>query len=147
MNKKPLGSNNLERDDNFEDISSNQRHRNEVEALTTEITKLQFIVAKYNYILSEYQIRYGNETFSQLDRKINAEMLEGATSTEYKKLLIDNISIIKEYERLLLEKDKSLSFLTEEMNKVHQDTEKLVKENNDLREELEHTKLYYYIKV
>jgi hypothetical protein len=140
MKNKALNVNNLERDDNYEEMSVNQRHRNETETLTAEITKLQFIIAKYNYILNEYQMKYGNETFSQLEKKINTEMLEGATSSEFKKLLIDNVSIIKEYEKLLYEKDKSLSLYNEDLNRVHQETEKLIKENNDLRDELEQTK-------
>jgi hypothetical protein len=141
MKNKALNVNNLERDDNYEEMSVNQRHRNEVESLTGEITKLQFIIAKYNYILNEYQIKYGNETFSQLDKKLNSEMLDGATSSEYKKLLIDNVAIIKEYEKLLYEKDKSLGFYNDDLNRVHQETEKLLKENNELRDELEHTKM------
>jgi hypothetical protein len=140
--KKPLIINNLERDDNFEEMSSNQRHKNEVDTLNTEITKLQFVIAKYNYILNEYQLRYGSETFAQLDKKLSAEMLDGATSSEFKKLLVDNVAIVKEYEKLLFEKDKSLALFNDEINKAHQDTEKLIKENNELRDELETTKAY-----
>ena len=112
------------------------------QAEDNEVKKLQFIISKYNIILNEYQLKYGNELFATLDRKLNKETLEGS-SNEFKKILIENISLIKEYEKLLIEKDKSLSYYNEELVRNHNEVERLVKENDDLRDELEGLKEEY----
>ncbi len=107
-----------------------------------EISKLQFIISKYNIILNEYQLKYGNELFSTLDNKLNRDMLDGS-SNEFKKILIENVSLIKEYEKIILEKDKSLSFYNDELVRNHNEIERLVKENDDLRDDIEGIREYY----
>jgi hypothetical protein len=110
----------------------------------SELNKLKFVISKYNIILNEYQIKYGNELFATLDKKLNQDLIDG-TSNEFKKILIENVSLIKEYEKLLLEKDKSLSYFNDEVNKYHLEIEKLIKENEELREETESIKEYFLI--
>ena len=104
-----------------------------------EVKKLQFIISKYNIILNEYQLKYGNELFATLERKLNKEMLDGS-SNEFKKILIENISLIKEYEKLLIEKDKSLTYYNDELVRNHNEVERLIKDNDELRDEIENLK-------
>jgi chromosome segregation ATPase len=101
-----------------------------------EVQKLQFIISKYNIILNEYQLKYGNELFATLEKKLNKEMLQGS-SNEFKKILIENISLIKEYEKLLIEKDKHLNYYNDELVRNQCEVERLVKENDEIRDELE----------
>jgi hypothetical protein len=115
---------------------------NYLELEENEVKKLQFIISKYNIILNEYQLKYGNELFTTLERKLNKEVLEGS-SNEFKKILIENISLIKEYEKLILEKDTNIAYYNDELVRSHNEVERLVKENDDIRDELETLKEDY----
>ena len=116
----------------------------EIDDEKSQINKLNFLISKYNIILNEYQIKYGNELFATLDKKLNKDLIDG-TSNEFKKILIENVSLIREYEKLLLEKDATFTYLNNEINKHTTEIEKLVKENEELREENESIKEYFII--
>lgn len=143
-NNKSKIRNALERQDQFEDLHSRPRTIDEIEAIKKENIKLEFLINKYNFILNEYQLKYGNELFTQLDRELNIEALEsGSTNnnmTEFKKILVENVSLIKEYEKIILEKSNNLQFLNSELNRFQIELEKLVEENKSLREDLENAK-------
>jgi chromosome segregation ATPase len=132
----------LERTDDYEELPSNQRPKGDSELFTlrNENSKLEFILSKYNFILNEYQLKYGNELFVELDKQITVEALESNNLSEFKKILVENVSLIKEYEKIILEKTKNLEFFNSELNRFQIDTGKLVDENKELREELEAVK-------
>jgi chromosome segregation ATPase len=107
-----------------------------------ENLKLEFILSKYNYILSEYQVKYGNELFLHLDRQLTSDVLESAQNdtAQFKKILVDNFSLVKEYEKELLDKTRSCEFMNVELNRLQMEMERIVEENKQLREDLENTK-------
>jgi chromosome segregation ATPase len=138
-------NNTLERNDPLEDLQSlpsNPRNKDEVESLRQENFKLEFILNKYNFILNEYQLKYGNELFAELDKQLNMEIFESVNNNmaEFKKILVDNVALIKEYEKNSLDKTKSLEFLNGELNRFQIEMEKLIEENKNLREDLESAK-------
>ena len=45
----------LPRNDNLDELNAQQKANEEINSLKNEISKLQFIIEKYNLILSEYQ--------------------------------------------------------------------------------------------
>lgn len=145
MLKNKKLNNTLERNDPLEDLQSlpsNPRNKDEVESLRQENFKLEFILNKYNFILNEYQLKFGNELFAELDKQLNMEILESVNNNmaEFKKILVDNVALIKEYEKDSLDKTKSLEFLNGELNRFQMEMEKLVDENKVLREDLESAK-------
>lgn len=145
MLKNKKLNNTLERNDPLEDLQSlpsNPRNKDEVESLRQENFKLEFILNKYNFILNEYQLKFGNELFAELDKQLNMEILESVNNNmaEFKKILVDNVALIKEYEKNSLDKTKSLEFLNGELNRFQMEMEKLVDENKVLREDLESAK-------
>lgn len=142
-NFKTKVSNALERSDNYDDLASNQiRSKDGGDSLRKENKELQFVLGRYNFILNEYQLKYGSELFHELERTLNMEAIESDQLGEFKRILIENVSLIKEYEKHILEKDKTIEFYITELNRLQSDTEKLIEENKELREGLESAKEY-----
>jgi len=138
--------NNSEKLDNLEDFSNNKNTipLDDVEFIKKENQNLEFMLYKYNIILSEYQLKFGNEIFSHLDDLLNNEkkkFLDDENKTlQFRKHMIDNISIIKELEKNNLEISEKNEFLKNELIRFQKEIEDLVKENNELRDELEDLK-------
>ena len=63
----------LPRNDNLDELNAQQKANEEINSLKNEISKLQFIIEKYNMILSEYQKKHGNEIFLELEKQLNNE--------------------------------------------------------------------------
>jgi hypothetical protein len=119
----------------------------DVENLKREIINLEFVLYKYNIILNEYQIKYGNEIFLHLENLLNKEKdLNSNYSDDDKsyvllrKNLVENVSLIKELEKNNLEITEKNDALKEELVKFQKQTNDIIKENYDLREELEQLK-------
>jgi len=138
--------NNSEKPDNLEDFSNlkNTTAFDDVEFLKKENQNLEFLLYKYNIILSEYQLKYGNEIFAHLDDLLNKEKQtyhsEDNKNLEFRKQMIENISIIKELEKNYLEVTEKNEFLNSELIRYQKEIEDLVKENTELRNELEELK-------
>ncbi len=132
----------LPRNDNLDELNAQQKANEEINSLKNEISKLQFIIEKYNMILSEYQKKHGNEIFLELERQLNNEnnpneILKNNEAISRKKSLIENIALFKEYEVIILDKNKQLEFLTNEMSNLQIKEQSLLSENEQLRNELE----------
>lgn len=138
--------NNSEKLDNLEDFSNNKNTIpfDDVEFLKKENQNLEFLLYKYNIILSEYQLKYGNEIFAHLDDLLNKEkqtyISEDNKNSEFRKQMIENISIIKELEKNNLEIIEKNEFLNNELIRYQKEIEDLVKENTEVRNELEELK-------
>ena len=143
-NSKPKIKGTLDRNDNTEDLNTNRILQDETESLRKENLKLEYILNKYNLILNEYQIKYGNEIFEELNHALSPEVIDSLTNTaaksDFKRILVENVALIKEYEKTILENKKNSDFLSKEMNRFKAEIEKIVKENSQLREELENAK-------
>lgn len=138
---KSKTSNALERADNYDDLAYNQvKTQDGSENLRKENKELQFVLGRYNFILNEYQLKFGSELFHELEKQLNSDLVEHSQLEEFKKILVENVSLIKEYEKHILEKDKTIDFYINELNRLQADTEKLIEENKELRESLESTK-------
>ncbi len=137
---------NLEKLDNIEDITNNKYTLtfDDVEYLKKENQKLEFLLYKYNIILSEYQLKYGNEVFTHLDELLNREKEDfthdNYKTSQFKKQMVENISIIKELEKNNLELSEKNEYINREFIKFQKETEDLIKENEELRQELENKK-------
>ncbi len=148
---KPLDTNS-EKLDNFEDFTNNKQPFDDVELLKKENQNLEFLLYKYNIILSEYQMKFGNEIFAHLDQLLTKEKQtylseENKFSVQFRKQMIENISILKELEKNSLEITEKNEFLNSELIKYQKEIEDFVKENSELRNELEELKeyLFYFI--
>lgn len=139
---------NSEKLDNIDDYSNNKNSIpfDDVEYLKKENTNLEFLLSKYNIILSEYQFKFGNEVFAHLEELLNNEkqtsLGDNTKSVQFRKHIIENISLIKELEKSNLELSEKNEYLNSELIRYQKDIEDIVKENNELREELENLKEY-----
>lgn len=85
-----------------------------------ENERLAFILSKYDMILKEYQRRYGDELYLQLDNsaKLDGILISGETVqvgqeevVSVKRQLINNMLLIKEYESKIRQKDEEIKKL------------------------------------
>ena len=104
-----------------------------------EIESYKIAIEKYDFLLKEYQTKYGDEIFKDLDEFVNQENKLDA------KMLIENISLIREYEKNLLERDKNIEFLNGQLNELQNHLHTTIEENEELRQKLETKEEYYYL--
>lgn len=151
-NIQNINTNVISRTDNLDEIENKLIKVQTISELQTENEKLTFLINKYNIVLNEYQAKYGNELFLQIDNAINSDgvlktidgmPLQLTDITNIKNKLIGSISLIKEYEAQLKYKEDINTKLKEELaNKDYQmdkldNKEELIKEIEKLKEEKE----------
>ena len=132
----------IPRKDNLNDLNVQLKANEEIRGLNNQISHLQYIIGKYNKILGEYQKKYGNELFLEMDNILNNQnnidqILQNNESASLKKYLLENVKIFYEYEKIILDKNKQLEFLTNEMSNLQIKEQSLLSENEQLRNELE----------
>ena len=132
----------IPRKDNLNDLNAQLIAREEIKGLNNQISHLQYIIGKYNKILGEYQKKYGNELFLEIEKTLNNQnnidqILQNNESASLKKYLLENVKIFYEYEKIILDKNKQLDFLTKEMSNLQVKEQNLLSENEQLRNELE----------
>ena len=132
----------IPRKDNLNDLNVQLKASEEIRGLNSQISHLQYIIGKYNKILGEYQKKYGNELFLEMDNILNNQnnidqILQNNESASLKKYLLENVKIFYEYEKIILDKNKQLEFLTNEMSNLQIKEQSLLSENEQLRNELE----------
>jgi chromosome segregation ATPase len=125
-----------------DEINTHVKAKDEANALKDEISKLQFIIGNYEKILTKYQKKYGNEIFLELSKDLNNEnnpnsILNNNEVISLKKDLIENVALFKEYEKLLLEKNHQLEFLTNQITEFQIKEKNFLSENEQLRNDLE----------
>ena len=132
--------------ENLDEFTNNKNTSpfDDIEILKRDNDNLKFLLSKYNIILSEYQLKFGNEVFSHLDELImkekNESNLDTINSSQLRKFLIENISLIRELEKNNLEQSQRNDYINNELLRYQKDLEDLVKENNELRDDLENLK-------
>ena len=132
----------IPRKDNLNDLNVQLKANEEIRGLNNQISHLQYIIGKYNKILGEYQKKYGNELFLEIEKTLNNQnninqILQNNESASLKKYLLENVKIFYEYEKIILDKNKQLDFLTKEMSNLQVKEQNLLSENEQLRNELE----------
>ena len=134
----------LPRHDDLDVLSQQVKYREDLETLKRENESLQFIVSKYNIILTEYHKKYGNELFLEIDKVLsnnenanipNYTMLNQNDMVSLKRKLVENISLFKEYEKKLLDKDQKLSLLNKDLTRVQSSIQNMLVEKEELQKE------------
>ncbi len=132
----------IPRKDESNDINAQIKVKDEIKNLNNQISHLQFIIGKYNKTLGEYQKKYGNEIFLQIENELNNNnnpeaILLKNESESLKKYLLENIKLFVEYEAIIKDLNNQLEFLNKEITNLQVNQQKLSSENEELRKDLE----------
>ena len=134
----------LPRHDNLDVLSQQVKYREDLGTLRKDNEALQFIVSKYNIILTEYHKKYGNELFLEIDKVLsnndnvnipNYTMLNQNDIVSLKRNLVERISLFKEYEKRLLDKDQKLTLLNKDLTRVQSAIQNMLVEKEELQKE------------
>ena len=120
-------------DDNFDKPIINQIN---LDQLVKENKQLHNIVEKYSRILKEFQNKYGDEIYNQIENEIN-NLESQNEDILYKKKLLETYSILKEYDKKIIDQAEQISFLTEEKARLERDNQSLINENTDLQSKVQ----------
>lgn len=136
----------IRRNDNLDELNIQLKAKEEIDALRAENTKLEFIIAKYNEILTQYQTKYGNELFLNVEKLVtnatdpnlpNLQVLNKTEMLALKKTLIENIALIKEYVARESKKSEAYDLLSNEAKTLREEKGKVQQENEELISKLE----------
>ena len=122
---------------NMQSIERSEDHLNnknkiltdQIANLTDDNSKLTVLLELYNQVLTQYQIKYGNELFEEVQNKY-----KGSNIDKYH--LLNNFSILNEYEVDILKKDKIIDQLNNELINQNKELQDMIQENNNMNEEL-----------
>ena len=131
------------RNDNYDELNVQVKLADEVNALRVENKSLSFMIAKYNTILNEYQMKYGNDLFLTMEKAMDGAVNDNAFNNDVvslKKKLIENISIFKEYEKIVMEKCELIKGLNDDVAKMQKEFQSAIKENEEIRAQMEKLK-------
>ena len=128
----------IPRENNKDNFNMFFQNNNQIAQLNQEINRLNLIISKYELILGEYQEKYGNTLFLESEQKIlSSNVLNNFDNISLKKNLLENLSLFKEYEFKLLEKDSQMEFFKNEARHLKIDEQKLIEENEQLKKQKE----------
>ena len=118
-----------------DNIGISIRNQISLDQLLKENKELEIILNKYDLILKEYQKKYSSDLFYKLEKEL---LLNEQNEDIYlKKKLLENIPLIREYEKKIIEKDNQIKFLLNEKAHLETDNLKIREENEKLQNELE----------
>ena len=106
-----------------------------IDELLKENDNLKYILSKYEYILKEYQNKYGSELYNQVGNQFS-EMNNNKINLLNKNIL-ESVSLVKELEIKLEEKDDLIKHLLNEKANLQLDNNNLKAENYKFRQENE----------
>ena len=106
-----------------------------IDELLKENDNLKYILSKYEYILKEYQNKYGSELYNQVGNQFS-EMNNNKINLLNKNIL-ESVSLVKELEIKLEEKDDLIKHLLNEKANLELDNNNLKAENYKFRQENE----------
>lgn len=118
----------IERSDDYLN-NKNKKLTDQIANLTDDNSKLTVLLELYNQVLTQYQIKYGNELFDEVQSKY-----KGTNIDKYH--LLSKFSILNEYEVDILKKDKIIETINNELLSQSKELQELLQENNNLNEEL-----------
>lgn len=108
--------------------------------LLRKIDSLNYLLSEYEYILKEYQNKYGIDLYNQVENHFSE--LDDQNKIIFNKNLLQSISLVKELENKLQEKDDLIKHLLNEKanlesenNKLKTEKYKLEEDNEDLKNE------------
>ena len=127
---------NRPKNNELDNLDIEQKNYITIEELNKENLELTYVLNQYKIILKEYQYKYGNELYNQLQKQI-MNLDEQDQDISYKKNLLESIPIFKEYEKRLKENADYIAHLLEEKANLERDNKSIKEENLDLQSKLE----------
>ena len=94
--------------------------------------ELNYLLSKYEYILKEYQNKYGNDLYNQVENKLSES--DNQNMNFFNKNILESVSLVKELEIKLQEKDHIIKQLLNEKANIESDNNKLKAENYNLEQ-------------
>jgi hypothetical protein len=101
-----------------------------IDELLKEIDKLKYLLSMYDYILKEYQNKYGHDLYNQAE-------LDSQNINIFNKNILESVSLVKELESKLQEKDYLIKHLLNEKANLESDNNNLKAENYKLEQDIE----------
>lgn len=139
----------IPRQDDLDGVSPQVKIKEEIEGIKKENEALRYIASKYNNILIEYQKKYGNDLYLEIDKVLtnndnpnvpNYSVLNKSDIVSLKKKLIENIAVFKEYEKGVSDRDTKVSALELELQRIQNEMEDVINENEELKNRNEQLK-------
>ena len=127
---------NRPKNNELDNLDIEQKNYITIEELNKENLELTYVLNQYKIILKEYQYKYGNELYNQLQKQL-MNLDEQDQDISYKKNLLESIPIFKEYEKRLKENADYIAHLLEEKANLERDNKSIKEENLDLQSKLE----------
>ena len=113
-------------------LNSKSNIIDQMKSVQAENSQLSLLLELTNKILMEYQVKYGNILYEEIKSK---HQYTTESDFEYKKkYLIENFGLIRDYEEELLEKEKLIEALNEEIKSYGESLQGLIaseKKSND----------------
>ena len=121
---------NINRDVKGDNLSIPFNKQVAIDELLKEIDKLKYLLSMYDYILKEYQNKYGHDLYNQAE-------LDSHNINIFNKNILESVSLVKELESKLQEKDYLIKHLLNEKANLESDNNNLKAENYKLEQDIE----------
>lgn len=116
-------------------ISSSAYNKENMALLLEENSRLNLMFDLHNRILEEYQLKHGNELFEDI-KKCYKTTQESPMYLQVKRDFIENISIIREYENEIANKDNIIDSLNMELGTLKAEVDRFIDQDKDSRQKI-----------
>ena len=122
----------INRNENADNFSIPYNKQVTIDELLKRNDELNYLLSKYEYILKEYQNKYGNDLYNQVENKLSES--DNQNMNFFNKNILESVSLVKELEIKLQEKDHIIKQLLNEKANIESDNNKLKAENYNLEQ-------------
>ena len=122
----------INRNENADNFSIPYNKQVTIDELLKRNDELNYLLSKYEYILKEYQNKYGNDLYNQVENKLSES--DNQNMNFFNKNILGSVSLVKELEIKLQEKDQIIKQLLNEKANIESDNNKLKAENYNLEQ-------------
>ena len=122
----------INRNENADNFSIPYNKQVTIDELLKRNDELNYLLSKYEYILKEYQNKYGNDLYNQVENKLSES--DNQNMNFFNKNILESVSLVKELEIKLQEKDQIIKQLLNEKANIESDNNKLKAENYNLEQ-------------
>ena len=122
----------INRNENADNFSIPYNKQVTIDELLKRNDELNYLLSKYEYILKEYQNKYGNDLYNQVENKLSES--DNQNMNFFNKNILGSVSLVKELEIKLQEKDHIIKQLLNEKANIESDNNKLKAENYNLEQ-------------
>lgn len=124
----------INRPENGDNLSIPFNNQITIDELLKENSKLKYLLSKYDYILKEYQNKYGNELYNQVENQLSE--LDNQNKI-FNKNLLESISLVKEFAKKLQEKDNFIKHLLNEKANLESENNNIIADKYKSEQKLE----------